>query len=260
MPKYFDVHSHLYLSDYELDREEVIARLKETGTHTVVVGTDFESSKAAVELAEEHEEIYACIGVHPVDGPLQSFESDKFLGLVVHPKVVAIGECGMDFHHASKFSDFERQKALFLAQIDFAIAHDKPLMIHARNAYDDILQILTSLKQQHGEKLRGNIHFFTGGMMQAQSFFALGFSLSFTGVITFVRDYDEIIKSAPLNLIMSETDSPYVAPVPYRGGRNEPAYVGEVVKRIAQIRGEDEELVRNALLANACRDFGLVLE
>ncbi len=260
MPKYFDIHSHLNLPDYSEDLEEVINRLKETGTHTIVVGVDFESSKRAVELAEKHEEIYACIGVHPVDDPKIVFEEDKFEELINHPKVVAIGECGLDFFHTDKTTDFERQKNLFFEQINFAIKHNKPIMIHSRDAYEEILEILEPLAKLYGPKLRGDLHFFTGSLEQAKRFWTIGFTTSFTGVITFARDYDEVIKNAPLNMIMSETDAPWVSPVPYRGKRNEPSYVQEVVKKIAEIRGEDLETVQKALVSNTCRMFNLVLK
>ena len=124
-------------------------------------------------------------------------------------------------------------------------------MIHARNAYQELLEILESLKVQHGEKLRGNIHFFAGNWTEAQRFHAIGFTTSFTAVITNTTDFDEVIRNAPLNMIMSETDAPYVAPAKYRGQRNEPAYVSEVVRRIAEIRVEDPELVRRTLVENA---------
>ncbi|MEK7227348.1 MAG: TatD family hydrolase [Patescibacteria group bacterium] len=247
MPKYFDAHSHLNFPDYDQDKEEVIQRLRDTGTHTIVVGTDFESSKRAVELADKYEEIYACIGVHPVD-KLESFEVNKFESLVKNPKVVAIGECGMDFYHAEIGKDYERQKKLFLGQINFAAVHNKPLMIHARDAYGEILEVLGQFKG-----LRGNIHFFAGDWQTAQRFFALNFTVSFTGVITFTSDYDEVIKKAPLDRILSETDAPYASPVPYRGKRNEPSYVSEVVKKIVEIRRADFEEVRSALVGNALR-------
>jgi len=254
MPKYFDIHSHPQASQFDADREAIIDRLKDTETHTIAIGTDLESSKQAVLLADKHPEIYASIGVHPVD-KLESFEVEKFEGLVKNPKVVAIGECGLDFFHAKKEEDFERQKKLFLDQINFALKHDKPIMIHARDAYQEILEILEPLGNRVS-KLRGNVHFFAGDWEIAQRFIAIGFTLSFTGVITFVRDYDEVIKNAPLSSIMSETDSPYVAPVPYRGKRNEPSYVSEVVKRIAEIRGVDFEAVREALVENALNMIG----
>jgi len=256
MPKYFDIHSHLNFPDYWKNFDEVIRRLKETETHTMVVGTDLESSKKAVELADKYEEIYACIGVHPVDNPSQSFEKEKFEDLIKHSKVVAVGECGMDFFHADKGVDYDRQKKLFSDQLDFATTHDKPIMIHARDAYEELLEILKPIKSKCGVKLRGNIHFFTGSMEVAKRLFNIGFTISFTGVITFTRDYDEVIKSAPLEMIMSETDAPYVAPVPYRGKRNEPSYVSEVVKKIAEIRGEGEEVVRATLVNNALSMIG----
>ncbi|MBI1974590.1 MAG: TatD family hydrolase [Candidatus Zambryskibacteria bacterium] len=248
MPKYFDIHSHLNASQYDTDREEMIARMQESGTHTIIVGTDLESSEKAVELASKYPEIYATIGIHPVEDTTRVFDEPTFSKLATHPKVVAIGECGFDFYHAKKDEDYGRQKELFLTQIDFALKHSKPLMIHARNAYKELLEILESFKG-----LRGNVHFFAGDWKVAQRLFAIGFTISFTGVITFTHDYDEVIKQAPLDKILSETDAPYVAPVPYRGKRNEPAYVNAVVKRIAEIRGEDFEFVRAALVKNALR-------
>ncbi len=256
MPKYFDIHSHLNFPDYEKDFDEIIKRLQETETHTIVVGTDYESSAKGVDLAGRHPEIYACIGVHPVDKKGEHFDISKYDELVKHPKVVAIGECGMDFFHADKATDYERQKKLFLDQLDFALAYNKPIMIHARDAYEELLEILEPLKAIHETKLRGNVHFFAGGVDIAKRFFDIGFTVSFTGVITFTSDYNEVIKSAPLNMIMSETDAPYVAPVPYRGKRNEPSYVNEVVKRIAEIKGEDDEVLRVALVNNALRMIG----
>lgn len=256
MPKYFDIHSHLNFPDYDFDRKQVIRRLEETNTYTITTGTDFESSQSAIELAEKHEEIYACIGIHPVDGRKQIFDKEKFEKLIKNPKVVAVGECGLDFYHIDKAIDYERQKKLFADQIDFALSHDKPVMIHTRNAYEELLEILEPLRAIHGQKLRGNIHFFAGDMEVAERFFKIGFTASFTGVITFARNYDEVIRSASLNMIMSETDAPYVAPMPYRGQRNEPSYVSEVVKKIAEIRGEDVETVRAALVNNALRMIG----
>lgn len=252
-PKYFDIHSHLHFKDYDQDREEVIARMRESGTVTIVVGTNLETSKSAVILAEKHDNIYACIGIHPTTHENLGSEWEE---LVKHPKVVAIGECGLDFYHTKKEEDHGRQERLFVEQINFAVNHDKPIMIHARNTYDEILEVLGSLKREYGGRLRGNVHFFVGDTAIAKRFLDLGFTVSFTGVITFVGDYDEVICSLPLDKIMSETDAPWVAPAPYRGERNEPVYVKEVVKRIAKIRGEDEEVVRAALVNNALSMIG----
>ena len=260
MPKYFDVHSHLHAPQYDADREEVIKRMVDAGTNTILVGTDLEDSKRAVEIAEKHDGMYATIGIHPVEDTTRVFDEPTFSRLVKNPKVVAIGECGLDFFHAKKEDDFERQKKLFIDQINFALKHKKPLMIHARNAYEELFEILSEFKG-----LSGNIHFFAGSWAQAEKFLDLGFTLSFTGVITFptsprlrgtsTHDYDEVIKKAPLDKILSETDSPYVAPVPYRGKRNEPAYVSEVVKKIAEIRGLGLKETNQALVENAKRLF-----
>lgn len=252
-PKYFDIHSHLQSKKFKEDIDKVIFRLKETNTDTIVVGTDLESSQEAVTLALKNEGIYACIGVHPVDNPTKNFDKDLFEKLLDSNKVVAIGECGLDFYKVNKEEDYERQKKLFLDQVDFAVKKDLPLMIHARDAYLEILDIISSLKPIHGEKLRGNVHFFAGNREIAQKFFALNFSISFTGVITFTNDYDDVIKNSPIDMIMAETDSPYVSPAPYRGERCEPAYVSLVYDRIAQIRGEDPEYIRSELVKNALR-------
>lgn len=260
LPDYFDIHSHINFPQYDADRDEVMARLKETNTNTITVGTDFELSKSAVELAEANEGIYACIGVHPVDDPTRSFEVEKFESLVASPKVVAIGECGLDYFRleGDALSEKKRQKEQFEEQIMFAIKHNKLLMIHCRDAYEDATDILESYAKQYGEKLWGNAHFFAGGLEIGKRLVDINFSLSFTGVITFARDYDSVIQGSPLDMIMSETDAPYVAPVPYRGKRNEPAYVSEVVKKIAEIRGENFDTVKTALVENAMRRFQIV--
>src|SRR3989338_5024345 len=141
MPKYFDIHSHLNHPDYKDDLGEVIQRLKDTETHTIVIGTDLESSKAAVKLAQEHPEIYACIGVLAVDDSNAQFDEASFAELAKQPRVVAIGECGLDFFHMKKEDDYYRQKELFIKQIELAKAFNKPLMIHARNSYKETLEI-----------------------------------------------------------------------------------------------------------------------
>jgi TatD DNase family protein len=266
--QYFDIHSHLNFHEFDADREAVMARLKESETGTIVVGTDLDTSKWAVEIANEHENVWACIGVHPVDDLKGIFELDKFEELIKNPKVVAVGECGLDFFHAKKEDDLERQKKLFLEQVDFAIKHDRPLMIHSREGYRELLEILEPIKMEQGEKLRGDVHFFAGSLEIAKRFWNIGFTTSFTGVITFpprvdkrqrveagADNYIEVIKNAPLEMLMSETDAPFVAPALYRGKRNEPSYVQEVVKKIAEIREEDLETIKTALLNNVKRIF-----
>jgi len=289
--KYIDIHSHLGFLDYGQDLKEVIKRMEESGVSTITIGTDFKSSKEAVKIANENKNIFACIGAHPADKRDFTFEESDFEELIKDPKVVAIGECGLDYYvgpeskvESGKLKviskeEKERQQKEFIKQIEFSIKYNKPLMLHIRDAgkifvssggltsgapevkppeevlsaYSDSYKIL---KKYEG-RARGNMHFFAGSLDCAKKFIDLGFTISFTGVITFARQYDEIIKNIPLDKIHAETDSPYVSPVPYRGKRNEPTYVIEVVKKIAEIRGEDFKKVGIQLLENAKKVFGL---
>lgn len=265
--EYIDIHSHLNFPDYEKDFDDVIQRLKDTNTGTITVGTDLVSSQKAVELAQKYENIYACIGLHPADDTGEIFNEEKFEKLVTQGKVVAVGECGLDYkgfkiHDLGFKNEKEKQIDIFKKQIELAIKYDKTLMLHLRSgenvdAYDDAINILESYIINHKSKLRGNCHFYAGSIGQAKKFIDLGFTMSFTGVITFTKDYDEVIKFIPLDKIMSETDCPFVTPVPHRGQRNEPSYVQEVVKKIAEIKGEDFETVKKALSDNAVRYFNL---
>lgn len=228
-------------------------------TWTITVGTDFETSKSAVELANGQEGIFACVGLHPADNAAEIFDEKKYALLLKEPKVVAVGECGLDYFHMKEKTEEtkKKQREIFEKQIRLAIEHNKPLMIHSRDAYQDTFEVLSSYKKQYGDKVRGDIHFFAGTIEDARKFLDIDFTLSFTGVVTFAKSYDDVIKFAPLEMIMSETDAPFVSPVPYRGKRNEPSYVSEVVKRIAEIREEPLEEVKKALVSNAFRVFGL---
>lgn len=267
MPEFFDIHSHLDFLDYEKDFQDVLKRMKEKKVWTITIGTDLESSKRAVKIAEENEGIFASIGMHPLDSGKQNFNEKEFENLAKNERVVAIGECGLDWSRIKnqelRIKEKERQIDLFKRHIEFSLKFNKPLMLHFRSgdfddAYEDALEILSGYKLQViGSKLRGNCHFFAGNLGQANKFIKLGFSLSFTGVITFTRDYDEVIKNVPIENIMSETDAPFVAPVPYRGKRNEPVYVEEVVKRIAEIRGADFGQIKSQLVQNAIKSFDI---
>ncbi len=261
--KYIDTHCHLDFPDYGEEIVGVLERMKEAEVGAITIGTDLESSKKAVEIANQNQNILACIGVHPRDDEERSklgFDEKEFEILVKSNKVVAIGECGLDYYrldmesHSSKAMRDE-QINLFKQQIEFAMKYDKPLMLHCREAYNDVLEILEEYKKQYGEKLRGNAHFFAGTVEQAKKFVDLGFTISFTGVITFTKDYDNVIKNIPIESILSETDAPFVAPVPHRGKRNEPSFVIEVVKKLAEIKGLSEEETRLILLQNAKRVF-----
>ncbi|MEK7460166.1 MAG: TatD family hydrolase [Patescibacteria group bacterium] len=267
VPKFFDIHAHVNDSQYDGDRESVLLRTKEHLVWSIQVGTDHKTSQSAVAMATLADTgVYASIGVHPIDDRNERFVKEFFEELIKGKNIVAIGECGLDYSRLKEVSDiaFEknRQRELFEQQIDFAISHDLPLMIHCRDsdkaladAHRDILTILSVRKEKCGDLLRGNIHFFSQTIAIAREYFALDFKISFTGVITFTHEYDEVIRLSPLERIMSETDCPYVTPVPHRGKRNEPIFVEEVVKKIAEIRNEDFETVREALVQNALRTF-----
>lgn len=248
--KYIDIHSHLGFPEFK-DLEDVIKRMREAGVGTITVGTDLESSKRAVKIAEENENIRACIGAHPADDRNFVFEEKDFVDLVKNPKVVAVGECGLDYFRIKEDGEKERQKREFIKQIEFAQKYGKPLMLHIRDAHDDAYEILKNCK------VKANMHFFTGSYEQAKKFLDLGFTFSFPGVITFAKETEDAVKNIPLEKIHAETDSPFAAPVPYRGKRNEPAYVVEVVKKIAEIKGENLEKVRAQLLENARKMFGV---
>ncbi|OGD66990.1 hypothetical protein A2442_02545 [Candidatus Campbellbacteria bacterium RIFOXYC2_FULL_35_25] len=265
---YFDIHSHLESSRFEEDREDVISRMKDEGVFTIAIGTDLENSKKVVRLADKYENIFASIGLHPTDTN-EDFNETDYAELVKNLKVVAIGECGLEFSRLGEDSEGDpkslemigqerqRQIDIFKKQIDFAVKYDKPLMIHCRDAHFEAINILTEKKEQYGAGLRGDIHFFSGDVDIAQAYLDLGFTMSFTGVLTFTKDYDEVVRFIPLERIMSETDAPYVAPVPYRGQRCEPSYVEEAVKKIAEIKGLDYEIVKKAMVENAVRFFGI---
>ena len=152
--------------------------------------------------------------------------------------------------------EVKRQKILFERQIQFAIQNNLPLMVHCRNSYIDVLDILNFYKKESPE-LKGNIHFFVGDKEVAKKFIDIDFTISFSGVITFTNDYDEVVKYIPIDKIMVDTDSPFVAPAPFRGKRNEPLYVKEIVKRIAEIKNLDIEIVKKQLVQNAVNTFSL---
>ncbi|MDO8555190.1 MAG: TatD family hydrolase, partial [bacterium] len=216
-------------------------------------GADAESSKKAIEIAEKYEGVFASVGVHP-DSIFENFDETIFRDLIKHPKTVAIGECGLDWHANN---EREKQKELFVKQVELAIELDKPLMIHCRDAHTEVTKIFKNYKMQFGDKLRGDIHFFTGSIKEAEEYMDLGFSFSFTGVITFTDSYNEVIKFLPLEKIMIETDAPFVAPVLYRGKRCEPLYAREVAKRIAELKLIDYDKVAAVTTANAVKLFNL---
>lgn len=275
---FFDIHSHLHDKAFDEDRDTVIAEMKSRGVGTITVGTGLKESRDAVALADKHEHIFATVGLHPCDNVLEEYDEEAFEKLAAHPKVKAVGECGLDYHYIETFFDKEvkekglhwnkdaeadRQKRNFEEQIELAVRMDLPLMLHGRpskgtmDAYEDMLHMLESAKEKYGERLRGNAHFFVGTIDIAERFVDIGFTMSFSGVITFAHDYDDVVRFIPLHTIHGETDSPYATPAPFRGQRNTPLMVQEIVARIAVLRQEELEEVRVELLENAKRMFSI---
>ena len=263
--KYFDVHCHIQFNAYDADRAEVIARMEEAEVGGLIVGVDLATSKLAVELVEGRSDFFASVGLHPNDTD-EPFDVSAFDELARAPKILAIGECGLDYYRPDEPEAVKKkQKEIFEQQIELAVKYNKPLMIHSRpskgtqDAYHDTIDLLTSKKREYGDKLKGDMHFFVGGIDEARAFVDLDFSMSYTAVITFARDYDEVIRSIPSTHLLTETDSPYVAPAPNRGKRNEPTAVREVVKAMARIRDKEEDFLRMAVLQNAARIFSFSL-
>lgn len=265
-PEYIDVHAHLNFKAFNDDRDEVVKRTLESNTWVINVGAALSTSKVAVEMAEKYENgVYAIVGLHPTHVMDEEFDINEFEKLVAHPKVVGVGETGIDVfrlpdqynNEEGKRQVFAKQEKVFKAHIELAVKYNKPIMIHARGSYREILEILERDFISHGVKLRGDVHFFAGTIEEAQAFIDIGFTVSFTGVITFAEDYKKLVEFVPLDKMLSETDCPYVTPTPFRGQRNEPMHVREVAKKIAEIKGVDLEIVKKALVDNAFLQFGL---
>ena len=278
-----DIHCHTNFAVYDNDREDVIKKTLEAGVALINVGTQKDTSKSGVELTGQYESgVYATVGLHPIHTSAtyhdvdeigkegkgfnsrgEEFDMEYYRALAQDPKVVAIGECGLDYFRPDPSSD-AKQRTAFLSQIALANEVEKPLMLHirngtdGRNAYSDAYDILKS-----EARVTGNVHFFAGATEDAQKFLDLGFTCSFTGAITFpprrtgAYEYKELVEYIPLDMMHAETDAPYVTPVPERGKRNEPLYVRHVVKKIADIKGLELEEVEEALMKNAERVFGV---
>lgn len=260
--EYIDTHSHLTFEDYNDDRDFVLQRMKDNKVATITIGTSLEDSKRAIQLAEENENIFAIVGFHPIETKNSSeSEFDEMEKLIQHPKCVGVGECGLDYFRPEDALNKDKQKIFFQKQIELAIKYNKPLMIHCREAWEDTIEILSRHCQnvRRSPALKVNFHFFNGTPEIAKRILDLGFQVSFTGIITFVPELEETVKSVPLDKIMSETDSPFASPKPYRGSRNEPIYVIEVVKQIAEFKGLPLEEIKKQLIENAEEFFGISL-
>lgn len=257
MSKTFDSHCHPQFPQYDKDRDEMIKRALKQGVFMICVGTDLETSKQGIELAERYKSIWATAGAHPNE--TGNFNIKDYENIIADNKVVAIGEVGLDYYRTTDKEKQKIQKEKFIQFLNLAARHNKPVIIHCRDAqkgseglaHRDAIEILK------GYKLSGVAHSFTGTKEEAKAYVDLDFYLGFNGIITFTDQYDEVIGKTSLDKILLETDAPYLTPVPYRGQRNEPTYVIEVAKKIAGIKNESLEKVIEQTTQNCIKLFGL---
>ena len=247
-----DSHCHLDSAEFDDDRDAVIERALAAGVeHIMAIGTgngppDLE---AGLRLAERHPAFYATVGIHPHDAAKAGADDFKRLtDLLAHPKVLALGEIGLDYHYG--FSPREVQKSAFIEQMGIAARAKKPIVIHTREAWDDTLALIEQHWTPHG--ISGIMHCFSGGPDEARRAIDLGFYLSFGGIVTFPKalNVQESAKAAPRDRILIETDAPYLAPVPKRGKRNEPALMVHTARKLAELRGEAYEDICAATTEN----------
>ncbi|MBI4160091.1 TatD family hydrolase [Candidatus Wolfebacteria bacterium] len=296
----FDTHSHLQFDAFNADREEIIKKCLARGIFMINVGTQKETSRRAVEIAHQYGAgVFAAVGLHPNHlepnahhdykesnaSAYEEFDEEFFRKLAADPKVVAIGETGLDYYRlmSDELGIKEKQKEVFKKHIELAIELGKPLIIHCRNApqqgqfpegqqvvygagatgqaHADCIEVLES----YSRLIRGNssairasygvIHSFGGTVEDAWQYRALGFKIAFNGIITFARDYDDVVCDTPLDDILVETDCPYLTPIPHRGKRNEPSYVCFVAEKIAELKNIDFDTVARQTTENAKQLF-----
>jgi len=262
-----DAHCHLNFKAFNEDFEAVIKRAKEKGVEIIInTGTSIESSTKAIELAQKYENLYAIIGIHPHHADKVEEGWDKEIEqLAKMPKVVGIGEIGMDYYSykSNGITDPKLQRKIFERQIEISIENKLPLQIHGRHAGKEILEIISGFKDQLLE-MPGMFHCFAGNIDYLEKVLEMGFCVGFDGNITYEglapgedTSLPELVKRTPLERLITETDSPYLTPIPYRGFRNEPSYVIIVGNSIANIKNISFEEVEKATSANARRIFKL---
>ncbi|ACF12046.1 hydrolase, TatD family [Chlorobaculum parvum NCIB 8327] len=251
-----DIHCHLSFPEFDEDREQVIERLREAGVGLLIdPGTCAESSRRSIELADRYDFIYANVGLHPheVTAQLSPDRYDELETLARSEKVVGIGEIGLDYHWPDHHP--EAQQEAFREMLRMATRLDLPVVIHCRDAWPDMLRILG---EERSSALRGAMHCFSGDIEMAQHCIELGLKLSIPGIVTYKKStLPEVVQAVGLDDLLSETDAPYLAPVPKRGKRNEPAFVKHTVNKIADLRPEPFEEVTGALFSNAKELFAI---
>lgn len=245
-----DSHCHLDKLDYEqlhTGIDDVLAKAKARGIdYCLSVGVTLESFPTMMEMIEPHDNVFASCGVHPLDIEA-GFDYDKLKEYAQHERVVAIGETGLDYHYQPDLA--EQQKEIFRQHVRLAVELNKPLIIHTRMAREDTLQIL---REEGAEKCGGVLHCFTESLEMAQAAIELGFYISISGIVTFNKasELKNVVNQLPLERLLVETDSPYLAPIPYRGKQNQPAYVREVAEYIGLLKGVPVEEVERVTTDN----------
>lgn len=250
----FDTHTHVNADQFEGEEDAVLARAKEAGvSKMLVVGFDTKTIKRAMKLVETYDFLYAAVGWHPVDAIDMTHDDLRWIEeLASHPKVVAIGETGLDYYWDKSPKDV--QKEVFKQQIQLAKKVKLPLIIHNREATDDVIEIL---EREGAAEIGGVMHCFSGTLEQAKKCIDLKFYISFAGPVTFknAKALQEVAREVPLERMLIETDCPYLAPHPFRGKRNEPAYVKYVAQQIAQLKNKNFEEIATITYENANRLF-----
>lgn len=267
-PKLIDTHCHLHFNAFDKDRNVLIDKLLADDIWVINVGIDVNSSKEAVALANSYQEgLYAAVGIHPFGAIVTNEPNWNFLKeLVLNKKTLAVGECGLDYFRINNKELKINQKEVFLKQIELAKEINKPLIIHCRatkGTFDAYYECLEILKKYYLPLAIGNlpnngvVHFYQGDLDIAEKFIELGFFIAFSGIITYSEQFNDLIKLLPLDRILAETDSPFAAPVPHRGRRNEPSYIIEVVKKIATVKNFDIKGIAGLLTENSRKLFNI---
>jgi TatD DNase family protein len=243
-----DAHAHLSFPQFDEDRDAIIARLQESQVSILInPGTNVQTSEGAIAIAQALPFVYANVGLHP--GDVNHFDMndlEKLESLSYREKVVAIGEIGLDYHYPDHNKSI--QETCFREMLRMAKRRDLPVVIHTRDAWADTFRIL---EEEKSSNLRGMMHCFSGGIEEAKRSLKLGFKISIPGVITFKKStLPEVVAALSLDDILTETDCPWLAPTPYRGKRNEPAFVVEVAKKIAEVKGVAVEEVAQRVYSN----------
>lgn len=242
-----DTHSHLQFDAYDADRDEIIKRTLTAGISCINVGCSLVSSKTAVEMAEKHEGFYAAVGLHPTDVD-EELDLQKYRELAKSKKVVAIGEIGLDYFRPP--FDKEKQRKIFIEQLELAKELDSPVIIHCRAAHQEMLEIL------QGRGHRGVIHCFTGTLEEAKKYIAMGFYLGMNGIM-FKFPLDEVVKNISLEHMLLETDCPFLTPPMAPNKRNEPIFMSHTIQKIAELKNITTEEISQKTTENAKKLFGV---